>query len=126
MMNVGNSGVRPPSNGDPGNQSRADIVTALLPIEAVVICWAAHGMLRVADRHDRTCRYSARFIRMHTDKATGRFKGYAHVHFDDEDGLDRCGDLGTPYCVCVSCTGWCVRPGVTMSLWFAAAVCQTC
>lgn len=29
-------------------------------------------------------------VRMHTDKDTGKFKGYAHVHFADEESLDRC------------------------------------
>jgi RNA recognition motif-containing protein len=28
-------------------------------------------------------------VRRHTDKDTGKFKGYAHVHFADEDSLDR-------------------------------------
>lgn len=28
-------------------------------------------------------------VRRHTDKVTGKFKGYAHVHFADEDSLDR-------------------------------------
>ncbi len=28
-------------------------------------------------------------VRRHTDKLTGKFKGYAHVHFADEDSLDR-------------------------------------
>lgn len=28
-------------------------------------------------------------VRLHTDKATGKSKGYAHVHFADEAGLDR-------------------------------------
>ncbi len=28
-------------------------------------------------------------VRLHTDKATGRSKGYAHVHFPDEPSLDR-------------------------------------
>lgn len=28
-------------------------------------------------------------VRLHTDKETGRSKGYAHVHFEDEGGLDR-------------------------------------
>lgn len=28
-------------------------------------------------------------VRMHTDKDTGKFKGYAHVHFADEESLDR-------------------------------------
>ncbi len=29
-------------------------------------------------------------VRMHTDADTGRFKGYAHVHFGDEASLDAC------------------------------------
>ena len=29
-------------------------------------------------------------VRMHTDAASGRFKGYAHVHFSDEASLDSC------------------------------------
>lgn len=29
-------------------------------------------------------------VRMHTDAGTGRFKGYAHVHFGDEACLDAC------------------------------------
>ena len=28
-------------------------------------------------------------VRLHTDKDTGNFKGYAHVHFADEESLDR-------------------------------------
>ncbi len=28
-------------------------------------------------------------MRLHTDKASGRSKGYAHVHFQDEAGLER-------------------------------------
>ena len=28
-------------------------------------------------------------VRLHTDRETGRFKGYAHVHFADEESLDR-------------------------------------
>ena len=28
-------------------------------------------------------------VRLHTDRANGRFKGYAHVHFADEESLDR-------------------------------------
>jgi hypothetical protein len=28
-------------------------------------------------------------VRLHTDKATGKSRGYAHVHFADEAGLDR-------------------------------------
>ncbi|EIE27417.1 RNA-binding domain-containing protein [Coccomyxa subellipsoidea C-169] len=28
-------------------------------------------------------------VRRHTDKDTGKFKGYAHVHFADEESLDR-------------------------------------
>ena len=28
-------------------------------------------------------------IRLHTDKDTGKSKGYAHVHFADEESLDR-------------------------------------
>jgi RNA recognition motif-containing protein len=31
-----------------------------------------------------------KIIRLHTDKDTGKSKGYAHVHFADEDSLDRC------------------------------------
>jgi hypothetical protein len=30
-------------------------------------------------------------VRLHTDKATGKSRGYAHVHFADEAGLDRWG-----------------------------------
>lgn len=33
------------------------------------------------------CRVS--FVRLHTDKQTGQSKGFAHVHFEDEDSLDR-------------------------------------
>ena len=29
-----------------------------------------------------------KLVRLHTDQHTGRSKGYAHVHFDDEAGLD--------------------------------------
>ena len=29
-------------------------------------------------------------VRMHTDAVSGRFKGYAHVHFSDEASLDSC------------------------------------
>ena len=29
-------------------------------------------------------------VRMHTDAASGCFKGYAHVHFSDEASLDSC------------------------------------
>jgi RNA recognition motif-containing protein len=29
-------------------------------------------------------------VRLHTDKATGKSRGYAHVHFADEAGLNRC------------------------------------
>lgn len=32
-----------------------------------------------------------KLVRLHTDPNTGRSKGYAHVHFEDEAGLDRCG-----------------------------------
>lgn len=35
-------------------------------------------------------------VRMHTDKATGRFKGYAHIHFADEESLDRWAILCSP------------------------------
>lgn len=28
-------------------------------------------------------------VRLHTDKDTGKSKGYAHVHFADEESLDR-------------------------------------
>ena len=31
-------------------------------------------------------------VRLHTDKDTGRFRGYAHVHFADEESLDRYDD----------------------------------
>jgi hypothetical protein len=30
-----------------------------------------------------------KLVRLHTDQNTGRSKGYAHVHFEDEAGLDR-------------------------------------
>jgi len=30
-----------------------------------------------------------KLVRLHTDQATGRSKGYAHIHFEDEAGLDR-------------------------------------
>ena len=32
-------------------------------------------------------------VRLHTDRDSGRFKGYAHVHFADEESLDRQGTL---------------------------------
>lgn len=50
-------------------------------------------------------------VRLHTDKDTGRSKGYAHVHFEDEAGLDRCATLGL--------VGWdCGGMGVLrMGLW---------
>ncbi|KAI8476218.1 MAG: hypothetical protein J3K34DRAFT_516642 [Monoraphidium minutum] len=35
----------------------------------------------------------AKLVRLHTDQATGRSKGYAHVHFEDEGGLDRAMEL---------------------------------
>lgn len=28
-------------------------------------------------------------VRLHTDKVTGKSKGYAHVHFANEESLDR-------------------------------------
>ena len=28
-------------------------------------------------------------VRLHTDKATGRSKGYAHIHFPDEASLEK-------------------------------------
>ncbi|GBF98079.1 hypothetical protein Rsub_10307 [Raphidocelis subcapitata] len=34
-----------------------------------------------------------KLVRLHTDQATGRSKGYAHVHFEDEAGLDRAMEL---------------------------------
>ncbi len=46
-------------------------------------------------------------VRLHTDKDTGRSKGYAHVHFADEAGLDRYGVGG----VGVLWTMWYWRPG---------------
>jgi RNA recognition motif-containing protein len=30
-----------------------------------------------------------KLVRLHTDQNTGRSKGYAHVHFEDEAGLDK-------------------------------------
>ena len=30
-------------------------------------------------------------VRLHTDKKTGRSRGFAHVHFGDEESLDRYG-----------------------------------
>ena len=30
-----------------------------------------------------------KLIRLHTDKDTGKSKGFAHVHFGDEESLDR-------------------------------------
>jgi hypothetical protein len=33
-------------------------------------------------------------VRLHTDKASGRSKGYAHVHFASDDAVDRCGGGG--------------------------------
>lgn len=32
------------------------------------------------------------FVRLHTDKVTGNSKGFAHVHFEDEESLDRFDD----------------------------------
>lgn len=29
------------------------------------------------------------FVRLHTDKASGRSKGFAHAHFPDAESLDR-------------------------------------
>ena len=28
-------------------------------------------------------------VRLHTDKVTGKSRGFAHVHFLDEEGLDK-------------------------------------
>jgi hypothetical protein len=36
---------------------------------------------------------SVKLVRLHTDQATGRSKGYAHVHFEDEVGLDKAMEL---------------------------------
>jgi nucleolin len=33
--------------------------------------------------------YGVTKVRLHTDQHTGKSKGYAHVHFADEGGLDR-------------------------------------
>ena len=33
------------------------------------------------------CRVS--FVRLHTDKETRKPKGFAHVHFEDEESLDK-------------------------------------
>jgi nucleolin len=33
--------------------------------------------------------YGVTKVRLHTDMVTGKSKGYAHVHFDSEEGLDR-------------------------------------
>ena len=35
--------------------------------------------------------YGAKLVRLHTDKGTGKSKGFAHVHFPEGDSLDRCG-----------------------------------
>ncbi len=35
----------------------------------------------------------ATFVRLHTDKVTGRPKGFAHVHFPDGPALDRWADV---------------------------------
>ena len=43
-------------------------------------------------------------VRMHTDAASGRFKGYAHVHFSDEASLDSCAP-GAPECCDSLCLG---------------------
>lgn len=32
---------------------------------------------------------SVRLVRLHTEKDSGKSKGYAHVHFEDEVSLDR-------------------------------------
>lgn len=37
--------------------------------------------------------YGATLVRLHTDKDTGKPKGYAHVHFKDEESLDRAIEL---------------------------------
>lgn len=35
-------------------------------------------------------------VRLHTDRDTGRFKGFAHVHFADEESLDRQASIPAP------------------------------
>lgn len=41
--------------------------------------------------------FGATLVRLHTDKDTGKPKGYAHVHFKDEESLDRAVQMdGTP------------------------------
>ncbi|KAI8110960.1 hypothetical protein M9434_004534 [Picochlorum sp. BPE23] len=41
--------------------------------------------------------YGVTIVRLHTDKDTGKPKGYAHVHFKDEESLDKAMALnGTP------------------------------
>lgn len=37
--------------------------------------------------------YNCNQVRLHTDKETGKPKGFAHVHFPNADSLDRCGGL---------------------------------
>ena len=39
------------------------------------------------------------YVRMHTDQHTGNFKGFAHVHFVDDEGLDRAVRMnGSSFC----------------------------
>jgi hypothetical protein len=45
--------------------------------------------------------YGVSKVRLHTDKDTGKSKGFAHVHFDTEEGLDRWG----------CCAGWAALAG---------------
>ena len=43
--------------------------------------------------------FGPKFVRMFNDPATGRHKGFAHVHFDDEASVDKC----APSFACCAC-----------------------